>query len=368
MLIWDKGTRIFHWMLVLLVVGDALTGWMAPKWMLNWHVAFGAGIGMLLIWRIVWGVYGPGPSRFENFIRSPAAVLGHLRSVASGHPRWHAGHNPAGGWMIVALLITLTLILITGLIALAGEEKQGILAGWISYGVGHLCKEIHEGLVTLLFVLIPTHIAGVILESLLERENLIRSMITGKKRLTAIQTLPELQQAKPVHALIWNSGIALLLWVGYLGLGEHPAPLGHAPWSASAAGYAKACGECHWSFHPSLLPESSWQTMISTLDNHFGENASLSEDVRRQMDDLLRTNAAHAWDTKAANQLRRVSKEEPMRITAAPYWLKKHRHIPADSYASKSIGSKSNCPACHQDAESGHFTPQAIRNPKEKIA
>ncbi|MBF0611378.1 MAG: hypothetical protein G8345_13315 [Magnetococcales bacterium] len=361
--VWDWATRIFHWSLVTLVLFAALTGWVGPEWMLGLHATAGYIIAALLAWRLVWGFYGPETSRFGQFVRPWQEVWHHILSVLRGRPAWHVGHNPAGGWMIVALLVTLWLILITGLIALGGEEKRGVLAGMFSYSVGHMAKEVHEGLVSFLFVLVPVHVGGVLVESLLSRENLVRSMITGYKSLPAQHPMPVLAGSRPLWAFGW---MALLVWAvtSWSSGADQLPPSQWRPLSMPDS-YKSACGECHWSFHPSLLPNSSWQFMLSNLNDHFGDDATLDGQSLQQVGEFLNANASHTWDTEAANRFRKVSATDPSRITATSFWRKKHRAFSDETFSNKAVASKINCPACHRDADNGRFDDHAIELPKE---
>jgi hypothetical protein len=105
--------------------------------------------------------------------------------------------------------------------------------------------------------------------------------------------------------------------------------------------------------------------MMTTLREHFGEDASLDAATTGSLTSWLVSNAAETFDTESANRLRMVAPDEPFRITAAPYWVRKHAGIPAEVFARKSVGGKFNCNACHRDADSGRYDDQAIAIPKE---
>jgi mono/diheme cytochrome c family protein len=266
--------------------------------------------------------------------------------------------------MIVGLAAVLSGILISGLITLGGQEKQGPLAGLVPYETGHTAKEVHEALTILLLVLVGLHVAGVILESLRERSNLVAAMITGRKWLPSGQAQPPQRAARPVAAIIILIVAGTLIGAGIAELSKLP-PKG-VPALAANALYAKECGACHYDFHPSLLPAASWDTMMADLDNHFGENASLPAATSDEITAWLTANAAESWDTEAANSFRRVTADQPLSVTATRYWKRRHRKIPDAVFASKPVGAKVNCVACHRDARSGRFDDQSIDIPKEK--
>ena len=137
----------------------------------------------------------------------------------------------------------------TGLLVLGGEEKQGPLAGVASYAIGSGAKGIHEFLAWILLLLIAGHLLGVLVESILMRENLVLGMVTGTKRLPAAAELPAPRPARPGPAalvmvfLVVGTGTLLVL------LGRLP-PTGWRPLAGNAL-YAKECGACHDAYHPS---------------------------------------------------------------------------------------------------------------------
>ena len=222
---------------------------------------------------------------------------------------------------------------------------------------------IHEFLAWILLLLIAGHLLGVLVESILMRENLVLGMVTGTKRLPAAAELPAPRPARPGPAalvmvfLVVGTGTLLVL------LGRLP-PTGWRPLAGNAL-YAKECGACHDAYHPSLLPAQSWRRVMSNLSDHFGEDASLDPRATLEISDWLASNASEAWDTEAANRFRVVDPDEPLRITRAPYWRRKHSDIPDAVFAQKAVRSRANCSACHRDASTERFDDQAIAIPKE---
>ena len=165
--VWDPFVRVFHWSQAILIGVAWLTadGW---KWLHEWS---GYVLGGLIALRILWGVIGSPHARFSDFVRGPAATLGYLRDLLAGRETRYLGHNPAGGAMILALLAVTAATVVTGWL-------QTTDAFWGSSGM----EELHESLATLILVLVAFHVAGVLLESLRHRENLVRAMITVRKR------------------------------------------------------------------------------------------------------------------------------------------------------------------------------------------
>lgn len=165
--VWDPFVRVFHWTLLSLFVIAFVTG----DEIESVHIVAGYGIAVLLALRLVWGVIGPRYARFSGFVRSPRQVLAYSRDVASFKAPRYLGHNPAGGAMIVALLAVLTGTAVTGYM-MTTEAYWG--AKWV--------EELHEALAHGVLVLAGLHVAGVLVSSLLHRENLVKAMWTGRKR------------------------------------------------------------------------------------------------------------------------------------------------------------------------------------------
>lgn len=201
--VWDPAVRIFHWSLVLCFVTAYLTG----EELKDWHSVFGYVVLGLVLFRILWGFVGPKHARFSDFLYRPAAVVDYLKGLTSGRPKHFLGHNPAGGLMVLLLLVTLLGASWSGLMAY-GAEGKGPLAGVQpvsliatayadedeeheeherrEHGEHHgekLWEEVHEVFVNLMLFLIVLHVAGVIVSGRLHKENLVFAMITGKKQV-----------------------------------------------------------------------------------------------------------------------------------------------------------------------------------------
>lgn len=165
--VWDPLVRIFHWALVaafftaFLSAEDAAT---LHEWA-GW-VALG-----LIGFRLFWGLVGTRHARFADFVPSPGGLLAYLRDFLRGTARRYIGHTPAGGAMIVALLLAVGATALTGAAMTTGW-------GWGNRAI----QEAHEAMANLTLVLIAGHVAGVLAMSLLHRENLVRAMLTGRKR------------------------------------------------------------------------------------------------------------------------------------------------------------------------------------------
>ena len=178
--VWDPLVRTFHW---TLVTAYALAWATGDDWM-NLHEIAGYTVGGLLLFRLFWGLVGTRHARFGDFVRPPREVLRYLRDVALFRAPRYVGHNPAGGAMVLALLVTLLLTVITGVLALGGEEFRGPAVGLATTlgdaGAGFL-EEAHEVLANLTLLLVFAHVGGVLIASFQHHENLVRAMFTGRK-------------------------------------------------------------------------------------------------------------------------------------------------------------------------------------------
>jgi cytochrome b len=193
-LVWDWPVRIGHWMLV---GGFALAWLTSESEALRLLHAFAGGtmVGAVLF-RLIWGVVGSRHARFASFVRGPGAALAYIRGLVSGRSSHAAGHNPAGGLAIVALLV---LTLLTG------------ASGWLVYQDigGDVFEEMHEVFSSALLAVALLHVAGVVVGSLAHRENLVRSMFTGFKRGNADEAIPGTYPLAAVALVGWA---ALCAW------------------------------------------------------------------------------------------------------------------------------------------------------------
>lgn len=175
--IWDPLIRIFHWSLVTLF-GVAYLTEGEPETL---HIWAGYGIGMLLVFRLVWGLIGTRYARFSSFVTTPTTTLRYLKQIFIGKAKRHLGHNPAGAAMIIALILSVGFTVISGM-ALLGTEGEGPLAATFLAGLPEdPVEEVHEFFANASVLLIMLHVAGVLIASWQHRENLIRSMWNGYK-------------------------------------------------------------------------------------------------------------------------------------------------------------------------------------------
>jgi cytochrome b len=181
--------RVFHWLLA----GAVLIAWASdePLWL---HTSLGYGAAVLVVLRVIWGFVGSEHARFVSFIRGPRQVFEYLAGIIRFSSPRYLGHSPAGGAMIVALLIMVAATAGTGMANLAADKGEGPLASMIAKverpprvpGQRRpqlMIKQVHETLANITLILVVLHVLGVAAASIAHRENLVWSMITGTKRL-----------------------------------------------------------------------------------------------------------------------------------------------------------------------------------------
>lgn len=179
--VWDPFVRVFHWTLVL----SFFIAYITEEDFLTIHSFAGYTILALLLLRIVWGLVGTRHARFSDFIYSPHTIKTFIKDAFSLKAKRYLGHNPAGGAMILFMLISLLITTATGLAVYGLEEQAGPLASWFTQKDslwGEIFEEVHEFFANFTLLLIFIHVAGVIVESLIHKENLVKSMIDGNKR------------------------------------------------------------------------------------------------------------------------------------------------------------------------------------------
>ncbi|WP_417806347.1 cytochrome b/b6 domain-containing protein [Thioclava sp.] len=210
--VWDPFVRVFHWSLVLAFLAAYF---IEPEdSTLAVHVWAGYAVGGLIVLRIIWGFVGSLHARFSDFLFGPLTAFRYLLSLFGGRSKRYLGHSPAGAWMVFGLLIALLITVLSGMSVYAQDENKGPLAplfassgdmlSGISFvapasadvgeesdddggmrGEGaqnELFKDLHEVAADLTLILALLHIGGVFLASVVHKENLVRSMVTGRKR------------------------------------------------------------------------------------------------------------------------------------------------------------------------------------------
>lgn len=180
--VWDLPVRLFHWTLVLLIVVSYLSGRAGGDW-IKLHFWSGYAILTLLLFRIAWGFVGSTTARFSSFVKGPVASLAYLRNLVTGRPTYDAGHNPAGGAMVVVLIFAVLAQAVAGLFTADTDlgTVNGPLATLIADKWVDRLTHFHKFWVTVLWWLIGLHVLASLVYLVWKRQNLIGAMLTGHK-------------------------------------------------------------------------------------------------------------------------------------------------------------------------------------------
>ncbi len=359
-LVWDGPLRVFHWLLLLDVFILAMTGFFGDAEAQKLHIPAGFFLILLLVFRLIWGLLGTRYSRYSSYKISPRLAFKHMQGLIKGKNTDYTAHNPAGTGMIVALMTVLILMGLSGLSVLGGIENRGPLQAFINFAKAREIKEIHETLAFILVGLIAIHILAILYEKIRFKNNLVKSMIHGQKELQG--------NDKAIQGSYWLKGLGIFIATSAISLfiGFHGSNLKGGGWHPIETGwneYRQACGECHMLYHPSLHLAKDWQDIMNNLENHYGENASMKEDAKLAITDWLIANDASHFDTKVSNLIANADMEGGL-ISSTKFWKRKHEEINDEVFKDKAIQSKSNCLACHEDAELGRFNSAKIEIPK----
>lgn len=186
--VWDPFVRIGHWIVVLAFA----IAYVTEDDAIFLHSWAGYIVAGYVVIRVLWGLIGPRHARFSDFVFKPAKALRYALDLLSFRATRYLGHSPAGGAMVVLLLVMLALTTVSGMATFAVDDGRGPFAAWLSpapervhdnrRGEESWLGEIHEALAELTLVLIILHTGGVLWASIVHRENLVRAMITGRKR------------------------------------------------------------------------------------------------------------------------------------------------------------------------------------------
>lgn len=199
--VWDLPTRLFHWVLVALI---AFSWWTAEEDHYDLHLWSGIAVLTLLVFRLLWGLFGSSTARFANFVRGPAAVFGYLRGTWRG-----IGHSPLGALSVVALL---GLIAVQVGLGLFSSDEDGLLLGPLSGLVGEDASEeitdLHDDMFDVLLVFIGIHVAAVLFYWVAKKQNLIGPMVTGRAELD-----PDTEPMRPGRG--WVALLCLVVAIAF---------------------------------------------------------------------------------------------------------------------------------------------------------
>lgn len=363
--VWPIGTRIIHWMMALSFTTAFITSFY--EHMLHDHVALGFIFLIIIIYRIIWGIVGPQYATFNTFKLRPSQLKHYF--VEKVQNRWRkipAGHNPASSWYTVWALIVGMVIVVSGLLLYGIQEAKGLFrflnSDYAEY-MGILTW-IHKYASYLFTAWVLIHIVGVLIEQFWHKTGMVFAMITGYKKTEGEDT-----KVKPIlsffaytiiliaigtYFFIVSSNYNFLTLQKYTNIDyeeQHPI-------------FYNECGDCHKVYPPHLLPKKSWKKIMSSLDNHRGEEiteANITKSQQASILEFLTQNAAETSKREAAVKvINSLGERRPKTITKTPYWRETHKDIPRSVYKTKEVKDKSNCFACHKDIEYGNLDDMNI--------
>jgi cytochrome b len=176
--VWDLPVRVFHWLLVAFFLGLWVSGKTGE---LDIHMKMGMAVLSMLLFRLLWGFVGSSTARFSHFVAGPSGALDYLRTVREGRPWMGLGHNPLGGWSVMALLTVLLVQGSAGLFTSDDIFTDGPLAWTVSSATVKQLSAVHRLGSKLLLVLVALHVGAVVFYLMAKGENLVRPMLTGRK-------------------------------------------------------------------------------------------------------------------------------------------------------------------------------------------
>jgi cytochrome b len=216
-LVWDFPTRLFHWLLVVLIAAAFATGLQGGNLMV-WHGRIGLLILGLLAFRLAWGILGSTYARFSNFVRGPGSVLAYLRG------RWHGvGHSPLAALSVLALLALLGFQTLSGLVANDDIAFRGPLYALVSKSTSDWLTALHRQNVWLIAGLIGLHIAAVLFYTFVRKDNLIKPMINGRK-MVRVETARDAVGGGVIALIVALTIAGATIWIGNGALIPPPPP------------------------------------------------------------------------------------------------------------------------------------------------
>jgi len=214
LVVWDLPIRLFHWLTAVLIPAAYVT-WRL-NWM-DWHAWVGDALLALMLFRLLWGFFGSDTARFSRFLASPRWAAQHLAHIFRREPDLQAGHNPAGGWMVVLLLNLLLGQILTGIFVDNEVANQGPLSEETPARIANLMTALHDRLLWhALLVAAALHLLAILVYGVAKRHNLLLPMITGRKLLPYNVPAPQLAPATRALVLLACAAAAAAALANYL--------------------------------------------------------------------------------------------------------------------------------------------------------
>lgn len=367
--VWPLCTRIIHWMIALSFLTSFITAFFHS--LFKWHLAFGWIFGIVLIYRLVWGIVGPNYATFKTFKLSFAELRYYF--VEKVQNRWrkiHAGHNAASSWFTIIVLCFGLEIVLSGLLLQGTQEASGPFCFLNNdfFKASTFLFYVHEYGAYILVAWAFIHISGVLVEQFYHKTNMAFAMVTGYKRAEGEDTVVSIW-----HHLFAYSVIAISIGMLYTIVYDEKSYLTHErfakiDYAAENEAYAQKCGKCHKPYPPFMLPSASWTLLMDGLSNHFGEAISdrnITQSEQESIRAYLASRSAETSSRKLAfKTLDSLGTMHPISMSKVPYWRAAHEHIDRSVYKRPSIKEASNCFACHEGFEFGIVDNTRIHIPQ----
>jgi len=334
--------------------------------LLNYHALIGYGILTLLIFRFFWGYLGPKYSKFKDFPMSMKDVKEFIVNIFNSKQKY-IGHNPIASYVMIGIFIVVFLIIITGILTLGIQEGKGLLSSLNSsfFKEMELFEDIHEFLSGVLIALIAAHLLGILSDRVLHAKHETLNSIFSGYKVT--------KEDESIKLNIFQKLLAVLFLVIFIAFLIYNLTTPSNPLIASSyesvdykkqnALFVKECGSCHTLYPPHTLPKKSWITLMSDLENHFGDDASLDEEDNINILDFLVKNSAETSTQEASVKiLNSIKNKDIIAITHTNFWKNKHKNISKEIFEHADVKSKANCKACHSDIEKGLIEDDKIKN------
>jgi len=361
-LVWGLYTRVSHVLLMVMMLAVFLTP--EVKRLLTLHVALGYTLALLFLFRILWGFMDVKYSKFKDFNFSLRDLKEYMFSIF-GNKKEHIGHNPASSYAIIAMIVLTFLTVATGALTYGVKEGMGLFAfmNHTMFRDMKLFKEVHELLSNVLMAVIFAHIAGVLLDKFFHKSRALESMVDGYKLGHEEGVKLTLGQKAFGGIAI---GLSLLAFV-YMLLAPNSLLIADGnqkmDYAKENPAFYKECISCHTLYPPFLLPSKSWVSMMDTLQNHFGDDASLDAATTESIKAFLVKNSAETSTKDSSLRILASLENDKMylAITETPFWKNRHKEIDKAVFKRADIEKPSNCKACHDNIENGLLNNRDIK-------
>jgi len=302
--IWSIPTRVFHW----LFVGFILLAFLSADEdrLLNYHAIIGYTILILLAFRLIWGIFGPKYSRFKDFPMSKKSIKEFQENILNTNQKF-IGHNPIASYVMIGMFITVFIIILTGALTFGIQEGKGIFSylNFSFFKEMELFESLHELFATCLILLIVAHLGGILFDKIFHgKHETLNSIFNGFKK-TKEKEIIKLNIYQKIIAFIF-----LIIFVGFLVFNFlQPKNILVASiykstnYEQQNELFVSECASCHTLYPPNLLPKESWVKLMSDLENHFGDDASLDEEDNSLILAFLVENSAETSTMEASMKI-----------------------------------------------------------------